>query len=101
MSHFALPDPIRFDLNLVPNVRAKKYPNRFMIDTSVMPGCPGVYVIRYRDLLIPRQNGASPVIRIGCSDKGLRSRFDEYNHAKIVTDPGWDRQMILRKHSKN
>ena len=56
-----------------------------LIDTASFPAQPGAYVVRYATLLVPRMEGESGVLKIGKADKGIKARFENYNHMKPVT----------------
>jgi hypothetical protein len=56
-----------------------------VIRTDVFPSDVGVYVLKRAQRPIPRLRGESPILKIGSTVKGFRSRFDEYNHQRDVT----------------
>lgn len=77
-------------LSLILNSRGRYERTRQyrMIDTKEFTDKPGAYVIRYKNYNISRFVGSSPIIKIGSASKGLKNRFDNYNHQKDITAEG-------------
>jgi len=74
---------LKTKLNL--NGRTELSRTQLLIEVDDLPEWAGAYVVRYATHFINRHTSSSPILKIGEAAKGIRYRFENYNHQTTVT----------------